>query len=96
LPRRTDRERSEAPSPAAASEWLRTALLTPLRQLAGVCILPDFLAGEQSGLQPVLRKPFTLTRTFWIVAHENTAALKRIRETIDFVKDEVRASKDIF
>ena len=63
---------------------------------AGVCILPDFLAGEQSGLQPVLRKAFSLTRTFWIVAHENTAALKRIRETVDFLKHEVRASKDIF
>lgn len=63
---------------------------------AGVCILPDFLAGEHSGLQPVLRKTFSLTRTFWIVAHEDTAALRRIRETIDFVKDEVRANKDIF
>jgi DNA-binding transcriptional LysR family regulator len=63
---------------------------------AGICILPDFLAGEQSGLQPVLRKTFSLTRTFWIVAHEDTAALRRIRETIDFVKEEVRANKDIF
>src|SRR3546814_9740186 len=25
---------------------------------AGICILPDFLAGEHSGLQPVLRKAF--------------------------------------
>jgi DNA-binding transcriptional LysR family regulator len=63
---------------------------------AGICILPDFLAGEQSGLQPVLRKTFSLTRTFWIVAHEDTAALRRIRETIEFVKEEVRANKDIF
>ncbi len=63
---------------------------------AGICILPDFLAGQQSGLQPVLRKTFSLTRTFWIVSHENTAALRRIRETIDFIKDEVRENKDIF
>jgi DNA-binding transcriptional LysR family regulator len=63
---------------------------------AGVCILPDFLAGEHSGLQPVLRKTFSLTRTFWIVVHEDTATLRRIRETIDFVKEEVRANKDIF
>lgn len=63
---------------------------------AGICILPDFLAGQQSGLQPVLRKTFSLTRTFWIVSHENTAALRRIRETIEFIKDEVRANKDIF
>jgi DNA-binding transcriptional LysR family regulator len=63
---------------------------------AGICILPDFLAGRQSGLQPVLSKAFSLTRTFWIVSHENTAALRRVRETIDFVKDEVRANKDIF
>lgn len=63
---------------------------------AGVCILPDFLAGQQSGLQPVLAKTFSLTRTFWIVSHENTAALRRVRETIDFIKDEVRANKDIF
>src|SRR3546814_7922198 len=47
---------------------------------AGICILPDFLAGEHSGLQPVLRKAFSLTRTFWIVAHEDIAALRRIRE----------------
>jgi DNA-binding transcriptional LysR family regulator len=63
---------------------------------AGICILPDFLAGEHSGLQPVLRKTFSLTRTFWIVVHEDTATLRRIRETIDFVKEEVRANKDIF
>lgn len=63
---------------------------------AGICILPDFLAGQQSGLQPVLRKTFSLTRTFWIVSHENTAALRRIRETIDFIKAEVRENKDIF
>jgi len=44
----------------------------------------------------VLRKTFSLTRTFWIVAHENTADLRRIRETIEFIKDEVRANKDIF
>jgi len=62
----------------------------------GVCILPDFLAGQQSGLQPVLRKTFSLSRTFWIVSHENTAALRRIRETIDFIKAEVRENKDIF
>ncbi|WP_422369482.1 LysR family transcriptional regulator [Pelagibius sp.] len=63
---------------------------------AGVCILPDFLAGEQSGLQQVLRKSFSLTRTFWIVSHENTASLRRIRETIDFIRAEVRENRDIF
>ncbi|WP_299395474.1 LysR family transcriptional regulator [Pelagibius sp.] len=63
---------------------------------AGICILPDFLAGEQSGLQPVLRKTFSLTRTFWIVSHENTASLRRIRETVDFIKAEVRENRDIF
>lgn len=63
---------------------------------AGLCILPDFLAGAQSGLQPVLGKTFVLTRTFWIVAHEDTAQLRRIRETIEFVKEEVRASRNLF
>ncbi|MEQ8357210.1 MAG: LysR family transcriptional regulator [Kiloniellaceae bacterium] len=63
---------------------------------AGICILPDFLAGQQSGLQPVLGKAFSLTRTFWIVSHENTLALRRVRETIDFIKEEVRANKDVF
>ena len=63
---------------------------------AGVCILPDFMAGEQSALQPVLRKDFSLTRTFWIVSHENTASLRRIRETIDFIRSEVRENRDIF
>ena len=63
---------------------------------AGICILPDFLAGQQSGLQPVLGKAFSLTRTFWIVSHEYTLALRRVRETIDFIKEEVRANKDVF
>ncbi len=63
---------------------------------AGVCILPDFLAGEQSSLQPVLRHSFSLTRSFWIVSHENTASLRRIRETIAFIRAEVRDSRDIF
>ncbi len=63
---------------------------------AGICILPDFLAGAQSGLQPVLRQSFSLTRTFWIVSHENTATLRRIRETIAFIRSEVRENRDIF
>ncbi len=63
---------------------------------AGICILPDFLAGTQSGLQPVLRQSFSLTRTFWIVSHENTATLRRIRETIAFIRSEVRENRDIF
>lgn len=63
---------------------------------AGICILPDFLAGAQSGLQPVLRQSFSLTRTFWIVSHENTASLRRIRETIAFIRGEVRENRDIF
>ena len=63
---------------------------------AGVCILPDFLARQQSGLQPVLRHSFSLTRSFWIVSHENTASLRRIRETIAFIRAEVRDSRNIF
>lgn len=63
---------------------------------AGVCILPVFLAGETPGLQAVLPNKFSLLRTFWIMSHENTANLRRIRATIDFIKDEVRASKDLF
>ena len=63
---------------------------------AGICILPDFLAGAQSGLQPVLRQSFSLSRTFWIVSHENTATLRRIRETIAFIRSEVRENRDIF
>src|SRR3546814_20049526 len=54
---------------------------------AGICILPDFLAGEHSGLQPVLRKAFSLTRTFWIVPPEDTAALRPLRDTHPFWKD---------
>ncbi|MFL6845569.1 MAG: LysR family transcriptional regulator [Allosphingosinicella sp.] len=63
---------------------------------AGLCVLPAFLAAEESGLERVLPAEISLTRSLWLTVHQDLAELARVRAAIDFIRDEVEAAKARF
>ena len=63
---------------------------------AGLCVLPGFLATEESGLVRVLPKDVGLTRSLWLIVHQDLSELARIKAVIRFIKEQVEAGKTIF
>lgn len=56
-------------------EWTRLG--------AGVCILPDFVARRHDDLVRLMPEQIALTRTFWMVVHEDNARLDRVRRCME-------------
>lgn len=63
---------------------------------AGIGVLPRFIACEDTRLVPVLENEFQLTKTFWLLIHEDIRGLARVRETADFITDCVRTQRSVF
>jgi DNA-binding transcriptional LysR family regulator len=63
---------------------------------AGLCVLPAFLAGEEAGLVRVLPDEVCLTRSLWLIVHQDLAELARIRAVVRFIRDEVAAARSVF
>jgi len=63
---------------------------------AGLCVLPAFLAREEPGLVRVLADEVCLTRSLWLIVHEDLAELARIRAAVRFIRSEVEAARSIF
>jgi DNA-binding transcriptional LysR family regulator len=63
---------------------------------AGLCVLPAFLAGNEEGLVRVLPHEVSLTRSLWLIVHQDLAELARVKAVVRFIKDEVEAAKDGF
>jgi DNA-binding transcriptional LysR family regulator len=63
---------------------------------AGLCVLPGFLAGAEPGLVRVLPGEVKLTRTLWLVAHQDQAELARVRALSRFIRDAVEAERALF
>lgn len=63
---------------------------------AGLCVLPAFLAREEPGLIRVLPDEICLTRSLWLIVHQDLADLARVKAVVKFVKDEVEAAKGVF
>lgn len=63
---------------------------------AGLCVLPAFLAREESGLVRVLAEEVSLTRSLYLSVHQDLSELARVRAVVRFIKDEVDAAKPIF
>jgi DNA-binding transcriptional LysR family regulator len=72
------------------------AQLAAARAGAGLCVLPHFIAREEPDLVPVLPGEVALTRSFWLVTHADLRNLARVRETADFIVEEVKAAKAAF
>ena len=63
---------------------------------AGLCVLPAFLGEQEPGLVRVLSGEVRLSRSLWLIVHQDLSALARIKAVVAFIKDEVRADRDIF
>jgi DNA-binding transcriptional LysR family regulator len=58
----------------------------------GLCILPDFIAGDLPSLVPVLPDMVELRRTFWLIAHEDSRESARVQTVIQFIAEQVEQS----
>ncbi len=70
-----------------------TSLYVQLRMALGghgVAILPDFMAMRHPELQQVLPQEVSITRTFWMILHEDLRRLEKVRKTADFLADRMR------
>jgi DNA-binding transcriptional LysR family regulator len=65
------------------------AQLSAVRSGAGITVMPHFIAADFPELVPLFADQFRLTRTFWLVMHEDTRHLARIRHAADFIADRV-------
>jgi DNA-binding transcriptional LysR family regulator len=63
---------------------------------AGLCVLPAFLAGQEPGLVRVLPNEVKLTRSLWLIVHQDLASLARVKAVVRFIRDEVQAARTIF
>jgi DNA-binding transcriptional LysR family regulator len=64
--------------------------------LAGLCILPCFMAADEARLNRVLRKDVKLVRSFWLIVHADMRELARVRFCSEFIAEEVRAQRKLF
>ncbi|MFL6858391.1 MAG: LysR family transcriptional regulator [Allosphingosinicella sp.] len=63
---------------------------------AGLCVLPGFLAGAEPGLVRVLAEEVKLTRSLWLVVHQDQAELARVRAVSRFVREAVERERTLF
>lgn len=61
----------------------------------GVGILPHFLASADDRIVPILSE-IRIERSFWLVAHEETARFPQVRAMMDWLVEEVHASRGLF
>jgi DNA-binding transcriptional LysR family regulator len=63
---------------------------------AGLCVLPAFLAAEETGLVRVLPDEISLTRSLWLTVHQDLAELARVRAAVAFIREEVEKARGLF
>ncbi|MGG7568568.1 LysR family transcriptional regulator [Rhodovulum sp. DZ06] len=71
-----------------------TSLLVQLelvRAGAGVGILPDYMGKRHPELEPVLPGKVQIKRAYWLVLHENSAELARVRQAAEALAAGIRA-----
>ena len=86
-------------APDGATSVESSNLLAQLRATlagAGLCVLPAFLAKEEQGLVRVLPEEVSLTRSLWLIVHQDLAELARVKVVMRFIKDEVAEARSTF
>jgi DNA-binding transcriptional LysR family regulator len=63
---------------------------------AGLCVLPGFLAAEEASLVRVLAHEVSLTRSLWMVVHQDLAELARVKAVMRFIRGAVEAERALF
>ncbi len=84
-----------AVAPAIESSNLVAQLKATLAG-AGLCVLPAFLAGQEPGLVRVLADEVKLTRSLWLIVHQDLQSLARVKAVVRFIKEAVQAEPAIF
>lgn len=77
--------------PALTSNSLIMQLRWCLRGV-GICILPEFVAGQHPELTMLLAEDIRLTRSFYLVRHQDDARVARINRMAEVVVDWMRAA----
>lgn len=72
------------------------AQFNAVRSGMGLAVLPAFMATPVPELIPVLPNQVKLTRTFFLHLHEDSRRVTRIRETADYIVDQVTKNREIF
>jgi DNA-binding transcriptional LysR family regulator len=86
-----------APEGATALESSNlVAQLRATRGGAGLCVLPAFLGEQEPDLVRVLPERIKLSRSLWLIVHQDLNALARIKAVVAFIKNAVRAEQSIF
>lgn len=67
-----------------------------VRSGAGIGILHDFMARNDSSLQSVLPDETRLSRSYWMVWHESLKNSRRVQAVVDFLLEVVQESADSF
>jgi DNA-binding transcriptional LysR family regulator len=62
----------------------------------GLCVLPCFMADSNPLLTRVLKKQFSLKRSFHMITHSDICNLARIQVTLNFIGQEVLSAKSSF
>jgi DNA-binding transcriptional LysR family regulator len=86
-------------APGGATSVESSNLVAQLRATlagAGLCVLPAFLAGTETGLVRVLPEEISLTRSLWLTVHQDLAELARVRAAVTFIREEVDKARGLF
>ena len=67
-----------------------------VRAGAGLAILPRFMALDDPDLVPVLVEDYVLTRTVWILSHQSTEDLARVRVVSEYLQQIARRERHRF
>jgi len=62
---------------------------------AGIGVIPYFMAHAEKDLVPVLPEQ-SIERDFWLQFNPDSKHIARVRATIDFIVDQIRAEQDLF
>lgn len=61
---------------------------------AGIGVLPDFIARRDPGLVPLMTDRVEITRSFWLVMHDDMRRLGRIAAVAEWLQERVDRSKE--
>jgi DNA-binding transcriptional LysR family regulator len=63
---------------------------------AGLCVLPAFLAAGDARLVRILPHAVTLTRSLWLIVHQDLSELARVKAVVRFIREAVEAERALF
>lgn len=85
--------------PVALEPQLRSSSINAQHEViasgGGVGILPHFIGRSDARLRPVLPE-ISIVRSFWLVAHQETARYPQVRAMIDWLVEQTAGARAVF